>query len=107
MAIWVKLVEDLDLPELTSDQIEELCSITEEAAREYVVSRVPQKRIETLSIIVGADGTKPVVLTVEANVALSPSMKDFDVQKLVDEAVKKAFASAEKYLRQLTCRSQK
>jgi hypothetical protein len=103
----VKLVEDLGLPELTSDQIEELCSITEEAAREYVVSRVPQKRIETLSISVEADGTKPVVLTVEANVALSPSMKDFDVQDLVDEAVKEAFASAEKYLRELTWRSQK
>jgi hypothetical protein len=103
----VKLVEDLGIPELTSKQIEELCSIAEEAAREYVVSKVPPKRIETLSISVGAEGTKPVVLTVEANIALSPSMKDFDVQKLVDEAVTEAFASAEKYLRELTCHSQK
>jgi hypothetical protein len=34
-------------------------------------------------------------------------MKDFDVQRLVDQAVKEAFESAEKYLRGLVCRSQK
>jgi hypothetical protein len=34
-------------------------------------------------------------------------MKDFDVKKLVDEAVKEAFSQAEKHLRELACHSQK
>ena len=100
-------MEELGLPELTTEQIEELCSITEEAAREYVLSKVPSKRIETLNISVEAEGTKPVTLTVEIDVALSPLMKDFDVQKLVDEAVNEAFTSAKKYLRELKCHSKK
>jgi len=103
----VELVEELGLPELTTEQIEELCSITEEAAREYVLSKVPSKRIETLNISVEVEGTKPVTLTVEIDVALSPLMKDFDVQKLVDEAVNEAFTSAKKYLRELKCHSKK
>ncbi|PIX31836.1 hypothetical protein COZ60_02370 [Candidatus Bathyarchaeota archaeon CG_4_8_14_3_um_filter_42_8] len=103
----MELVEELGLPELTTEQIEELCSITEEAAREYVLSKVPSKRIETLNISVEVEGTKPVTLTVEIDVALSPLMKDFDVQKLVDEAVNEAFTSAKKYLRELKCHSKK
>ena len=100
-------MEELGLPELTSEQIEELCSIAEEAAREYVLSKVPSKRIETLNISVEAEGTKPVMLTVEIDIALSPLMKDFDVQKLVDEAVAEAFISGKKYLRELKCHSKK
>ncbi len=100
-------MEELGLPELTTEQIEELCSIAEEAAREYASSKVPSKRIEKLDISVEAEGTKPVTLTVEINIALSPLMKDFDVQKLVDEAVKEVFTSAKKYLEELKCHSEK
>jgi hypothetical protein len=103
----VKLVEELGLPELNSEQIEELCSIAEEAARKYVLSKVPGKRIETLNVSAETEGTKPMTLTVEVDISLLPSMKEFDVQKLANEAVKEAFASAENYLRKLTCHSQK
>lgn len=106
----MKLVEELGISELTSEQIEELCSIAEKAAREYVLSKVPQKRIEALNVTVETEGTKPVTLAVEVDVSLSPLMKNFNVQKLVDEAVKEAFASAEKYLkdlRELACHSKK
>jgi len=103
----VELVEELGLPELTSGQIEELCSIAEKAAREYALSKVSSKKIEKLDISVEAEGTKPVTLTVEIDIALSPLMKDFDVQKLVDEAVKEAFKSAKKYLEELKCHSKK
>jgi hypothetical protein len=34
-------------------------------------------------------------------------MKDFDIQRLADEAVKEAFSAAEKYLEELKCRLQK
>ena len=100
-------MEELGLPELTSEQIEELCSIAEEAARKYALSKVSSKRMEKLDISVEAEGTKPVTLTVEMDIALSPLIKDFDVQKLVDEAVEEAFTSAKKYLEELKCHSEK
>ena len=100
-------MEQLDIPKLTSEQIEELCVVAEEAARKYVLSRVPSKRIENLDVSVDAEGTKPVNLTVDIDINLSPLMKNFDTQRLVDEAVKQAFATAERYLRELKCHSKK
>lgn len=100
-------MEALGIPELTSEQIEELCLIAEKAAREHVLSQVPSKKIETLDISAEAEGTKPVALKVDVAVTLSPSMGNFDVQNLVDEAVREAFSSAEKHLKELACHSQK
>lgn len=98
---------EIGIPELKSKQIEELCSIVEKTARQYIISKVSPKRIEALNISVETEGTKPVRLTVAVDVSLSPLMKKFDVQKLVDEAIKEAFTSAENYLRELKCHSKK
>jgi len=100
-------VENVKIEELTSEQIEVLCIFAEEAARRYVLSKVPSKKVETLNISVDAEGEKTLTLTVDVDIVLSPLMKDFDVQGLVDEAVKEAFAAAEKYMRELKCRLQK
>lgn len=100
-------MEDIGLPDLTPEQVEELCSKAEEAAREYVLSKVPPKRVETLNISVETEGGKPLTLTVDVEIVLSPLMQEYDVQRLADEAVKEAFKSAEKYLRELKCRLQK
>ena len=100
-------MEDIGLPELTPEHVEELCSKAEEAAREYVLSKVPPKRVETLNISVETEGGKPLTLTVDVEIVLSPLMQEYDVQRLADEAVKEAFKSAEKYLRELKCRLQK
>ena len=100
-------MEALGIPELTSEQIEELCLIAEKAAREYILSKVPSKKIETLDISAEAEGARPVALKVDVALTLSPSMRDFDVQKLADEAVREAFISAEKHLREIACHSLK
>jgi len=102
-------LEELSLPELTPEQIEELCSLAEEAAREYILSRVSPKRVETLNISadVETEEGKPLTLTVEVELTLSPIIKNFDAQRLADEAVKKAFSAAEKYLEGLKCHLQK
>lgn len=102
-------MEELALPELTPEQIEELCSVAEEAAREYILSKVPPKQVETLNISadIEAEEGKPLTLTVEVELTLSPIMKDFDAQRLTDEAVKEAFSAAEKYLEELKCRLRK
>lgn len=100
-------MEDPSIPELTSEQIEELCTIAEEAARKHLYTKIPKKNIETLDVSAEVEGTKPVKLTVNVDINLSHSMKSFNVQKLADDAVKEAFKTAEKYLRELTCHSTK
>jgi len=93
-------LEESGILELTLEQVEELCEIAEETAREYVLSKVPPRRISTLNVTVDAGGTKPITINVDVEVVLSPLMKNFDVEKLV-------FASIEKYLRELSCKSTK
>jgi hypothetical protein len=98
----VKLVEELGLPELTAEQIEALCLTAENAARKHVLSKVSSKTVEKLNVSIEADGAKPVNLTVEIDIALSPQTKDLNLDKLVDEAVKEALTASENYLRKLT-----
>jgi hypothetical protein len=95
------------IPELTLEQVEELCERAEQAARDYVLSQVSTGRIATLDVLVDAEGTKPVTVNVDVTVVLSPLMKDFDVAALTKEATKHAFAIIEEYLRELKCKSKK
>jgi hypothetical protein len=97
----VKRVEELGIPDLTTEQIETLCSTAEDAARKHILSKVPFKMVENLNISVEAEGTKPVNVTVEIELALSPKMKAFDVATLVNEAVNEAHKASENYLRKL------
>ena len=76
-------MEELGIPDLTTEQIEMLCATAENAARKHIFSEVPAKMVEKLDISVEAIGTKPVNITVEIGLALSPKMKDFDADKLV------------------------
>jgi len=99
-------VEEIGLPELTPEQLETLCRIAEETARKQILSRVPAKRAETLNITAETTAEKPLTLSIEVELTLSPLMRDFDAQALADEAVKQAFTKAEKYLRELKCHSQ-
>lgn len=100
-------MEDLGIPELTDEQIEELCALAEETARNYVLSNLPSKGIKMLSASAEAEGIKPLTLTVDVDVTLTKVVKDYDVQTLVEEAVKEAFRAAEKYLREIKCHLQK
>lgn len=102
-----RLLEDIGIPTLTSEQVEKLCEIAEKAARDYVTSKIPPRRISALNITVETEGTKPVAVNVEVEITLSPLMKNFDVEKLANEATKKAFASIETYLGELKCKSMK
>jgi len=95
-------VEELGIPDLTTEQIEMLCATAENAARKYILSKVPSKMVEKLNISVEVDGTKPVNVTVEIDLALSPKMKGVDADKLVNEAVEEAHKTSENYLRKLT-----
>ena len=97
----MKLVEEIGLPELTADQIEALCLTAENAARKHILAEVSSKMVERLNVSVEADGAKPVNLTVEVDLVLSPQAKNVDLSKLVAEAAKEALRISENYLRKL------
>ena len=94
-------MEKLGIPDLTTEQIETLCQTAENAARKHVLSKISSKMMENLNISVEAEGTKPVNITVEIDLELSPKMKNFNADMLVNEAVKEAFKASENYLRNL------
>ena len=95
------LVVELGFPELTTEQIELLCQTAEDAARKYVLSKVPQKNIYRLDISVEADGTKPVNVTVEIDLVIAPQTKDADAEAVVKAAVEQAHKATENFLRKL------
>jgi hypothetical protein len=95
------VVVELGIPELTTEQIETLCSTAEDAARKYVLSKISHKIIDRLDISVEADGSKPVNVTVEINLILASQTKDVDADALVKEAVNQAHKATENFLRKM------
>ena len=93
---------ELGIPELTETQFEEVGQTAEKAARRLIFSKVNPKIVEKLDISVEAEGTKPVNVIVDVDLALSQEIKDVDVNTLVEEAVKEAFKAVEDYLSKLT-----
>jgi hypothetical protein len=100
-------LEDNGIPELTLEQIAELCESAEQTARTHVLSKVSIGRITTLDVVIDAKGTKPIIVNVDVSVVLSPLMKDYDVKSLTNEATKQAFVHIEECLKELKCKSQK
>jgi len=94
-------LDELGLPELSNEQTEVLCQTAENAARKLVLSKVSSKLVDRLDISVEAEGAKPVSVTVEVDLQLTPEAKGVDAQALVDEATKAAHQAAENYLRKL------
>jgi hypothetical protein len=94
-------VEEFDIPELTNEQIEELCSTAENAARKYILSKVRSNMVEKLDISAEADGAKPLKFTVEVDLTLSPEMSASFVQSLSEAAAKEALKASDNYLRKL------
>ena len=94
-------MEELGIPELTTEQIEILCSMAENAARKYILSKVLPKMVERMNISVEAEGAKPINLIVEIDLALSSQTSGSNPQTLSAEAVEEALKAGEKYLRKL------
>ena len=94
-------MEELGLPDLTTEQIETLCSTAEHATREHVLSKVPLKMVDKLNISVEVEWVKPVNVTVEVDLMLSPKTKDVNAEALAKDAAKAGLQASEIYLRKL------
>ena len=100
-------MEEIGIPPLSSEQLEELCELAEKTARKYVFSKIPSRKISTLNVTVEVEGRRPITVNVDVEIILSPLMKNYDVAKLAKEATQEAFISVEKYLKERTCKSKK
>jgi len=100
-------LEEIGIPKLTSEQVEKLCEIAEKAARKHILSKIPLKQISTLDITVDTEGTKPITVNVDIDLNLLPKTKGYNLKKLTNEATQQAFASVEKHLRKIACKSTK
>jgi hypothetical protein len=94
-------VGEVGFPDLTTEQTETLCSTAEEAARKHILSKVSFKMVEKLDTSVEVEGIKPVKITVEIDLVLSPKMRGLNAKALVNEAVEEAHRASENYLRKL------
>lgn len=84
---------------LTDTEVEEICIAAEEAARRRLLSAVSIKRISDFDVTVEATGDKP--LTLDVGVAIDVTIGEEDMQNLVRQATKAAFAAAEEKVREL------
>lgn len=82
-----------------TEEIEQICSAAEEAARRYLLSKVSLKQISDLDVTVEAEGDKPLLLYVEVAIELATGNED--VGPLVSEATDIAFSFAEAKVREL------
>ena len=94
-------MDELGIPELSTEQIETLCATAENAARKHVLSKVSPKMVDRLDISVEAEGLKPMAVTVEIDLELLPECKDFDAEALVKEATNAAHKAVENFLRKV------
>lgn len=100
-------MEEIGIPELTSKQLEKLCEIGEKTARDYVYSKVSPRQISALDIVIDTEGAKPVTVSMDVELTLSPLMKNYDAEKLAKEATSKAFQAIKEFLSELACKSTK
>ena len=101
----MKFLQEIGIPELTENQMQTLAEIAEKTARAYVFSNVSHRKITRLDISIETVGTKPVTVTVNIDLKLSPLLKSFNEEKLANEAAERALEGVERWLRELSCRS--
>jgi len=85
--------------EPTPDEVEQICSAAEEAARRHLLSKIPLKRVSDLEVMIDALGDKP--LTVNVSVAIELTGGTQDLEPLVDEATDLAFSAVEAKAKEL------
>ena len=84
---------------LSDVELENICNMAEEAARKYVMSRVPKEGISDLTIFVDVEeGSEALNVDVDVEVKLSPLYRNLNAEEIAEGSVKAAFKAVEEYL---------
>ena len=90
----------IGLPELSDEQILEVVEAGERAAREYVLSKLPAKKVYDIGVCIQVEGDRPLTITVDVELRVASSAK-IDPDALAREAAKKAMEAIEGKLREI------
>ena len=93
-------VVDIGLPELTDEQVLEVVEAGERAAREYVLSRLPAKKVYDMGVCIQVEGGLPLTVTVDVELRVASSA-GLDPDELAREAAKRAMQAVEEKLREI------
>jgi hypothetical protein len=83
---------------ISSEEVEELLFIAEQAGRKYIQKQIPSKEIKKLDILIEFDNTGELKLECVVDLELVKHSK-FDPQKMSDEAAQKIFEIMEEKLK--------
>lgn len=97
-------MEDVSILELTEDQIQMIAETAEKRARDYINTKLPKRVISKLEIVIEAEGSRPLVFSIDINLRLVPLSRTFDTQRIVNEAFRETFKVIEQNLRELSCK---
>ena len=83
----------------TDEEVELICTAAEEAAREFILSKISLKKLGDLDLSVEGVGDKPLSITVQ--IAIESELEKPDLSMIIDNATDAAFAAAEAKVREL------
>ena len=83
----------------TDEEVELICTAAEEAAREFILSKISLKKLDDLDLSVEGVGDKPLSVTVQ--IAIESELEDPELGIIIDNATDAAFAAAEAKVREL------
>jgi hypothetical protein len=83
----------------TDEEIEMICGAAEEAARQFILSKISLKKLEDLDLSVEGVGDKPLSVTVE--IAIETEPEDPELSTIIEHATDAAFVAAEAKVREL------
>ncbi len=83
----------------TEEEIEAVCGAAEEAARQFILNKLPLKTLEDMEITVEAVGDKPLMLNVE--IALETGADNPALGEIIENATDTALAAADAKVREL------
>jgi hypothetical protein len=80
------------------DFLVSLCKVADRAARGVIFNRLKKSDIAELDITVEVVSEQPLTVNVEVGIALSPSVKEVDVNVLTKEATEKALEAIKRFV---------
>ncbi len=83
----------------TDEEVELICTAAEEAAREFILSKISLKKLDDLDLSVEGIGDKPLSVTVQ--IAIESELEDPELGTIIDNATDAAFTAAEAKVREL------
>ncbi|MEM2875341.1 MAG: DUF3194 domain-containing protein [Candidatus Bathyarchaeia archaeon] len=79
--------------------MEKICEVAERSVRKFLFSKIPPSKVEDINFSVNLEGERPLNVEMELEVIPSKLEEGIDLHILTREALKRAFAEVENYLR--------